>query len=57
MITVRGGNWSSSYPQARSGLGILTRRAVLNVAMLLRDSDVARRVRGYLLDAEEHGAK
>jgi uncharacterized coiled-coil protein SlyX len=27
---------------------------VLNVAMLLRDSDIARRVRSYLLDAE-HG--
>ncbi|MBQ0983319.1 hypothetical protein KBZ10_01935 [Streptomyces sp. F63] len=42
------------YPQARSNLGIFTRRAVLNVAMLLRDSPVAREVRGYLLDVEEH---
>ncbi len=43
----------SSYPQARSGLALFTRRAVLNVAMLLRDSEVARRVRTHLLDAEE----
>ncbi|MCX5211732.1 hypothetical protein OG689_20970 [Kitasatospora sp. NBC_00240] len=34
-------------------LGVFPRRAVLNVAMLLRDSPVARRVRSYLLDAEE----
>lgn len=42
-----------SYPQPRSSLALFTRRAVLNVAMLLRDSDVARRVRTYLLDAEQ----
>lgn len=35
------------------GIAIYDRRAVLNVAMLLRDSDVARRVRAYLLDTEE----
>ncbi|WP_042415801.1 hypothetical protein [Streptacidiphilus anmyonensis] len=35
------------------GIAIYDRRAVLNVAMLLRDSDVARRVRAHLLDAEE----
>ncbi|MEW2452687.1 hypothetical protein [Streptomyces albus] len=40
------------YPQRRSGLTVFDRRAVLNVAMLLRDSTVARRVRAYLLDAE-----
>ncbi|MFE1785032.1 hypothetical protein ACFW9F_21275 [Streptomyces sp. NPDC059506] len=40
------------YPQPRSNLVIFSRRAVLNVAMLLRDSDVARRVRTYLLDTE-----
>ncbi|MCH6161496.1 restriction endonuclease [Streptomyces marispadix] len=50
-----------SYPQPRSNLALFTRRTVLNVAMLLRDSDVARRVRTYLLDAEHrdratHGA-
>jgi uncharacterized coiled-coil protein SlyX len=42
-----------SYPQRRSSLTLFTRRAVLNVAMLLRDSDIARRVRSYLLDAED----
>ncbi|MEU1276994.1 hypothetical protein [Streptomyces sp. NPDC005805] len=42
-----------SYPQRRSGLTLFTRRTVLNVGMLLRDSDIARRVRAYLLDAEE----
>lgn len=47
------GGQSESYPQARSNLALFTRRAVLNVAMLLRDSDVARQVRRYLLDAEE----
>ncbi|WP_152629291.1 hypothetical protein [Streptacidiphilus jiangxiensis] len=35
------------------GIAIYDRRAVLNVAMLLRVSDVARRVRAYLLDTEE----
>ncbi|MFE2940619.1 restriction endonuclease [Streptomyces sp. NPDC059255] len=33
-------------------LGIFSRRAVLNIAMLLRDSIVARQVRTYLLDSE-----
>ncbi|WP_406331408.1 restriction endonuclease [Streptomyces sp. NBC_00203] len=33
-------------------LAIYSRRAVLNVAMLLRDSEVARQVRTYLLDME-----
>ncbi|MFI1563595.1 restriction endonuclease [Streptomyces sp. NPDC020490] len=33
-------------------LAIFSRRAVLNVAMLLRDSEVARQVRAYLLDME-----
>ncbi|MER8183313.1 hypothetical protein [Kitasatospora sp. NPDC094015] len=42
-----------SYPQARSGLTLLPRRAVLNVAMLLRDSEVAKAVRLELLDAAE----
>ena len=48
-----------SYPQLRRGLTLFNRRAVLNVAMLLRDSDIARRVRAYLLDvggdAQSHG--
>ncbi|EST37485.1 hypothetical protein N566_12785 [Streptomycetaceae bacterium MP113-05] len=34
-------------------LALFTRRTVLNVAMLLRDSIVTRQVRTYLLDAEE----
>ncbi|KIF75452.1 phage protein [Streptomyces sp. 150FB] len=42
-----------SYPQAATQLTVYTRRTVLNVAMLLRDSDIARCVRTYLLDAEE----
>ena len=33
-------------------LALFSRRAVLNVAMLLRDSEVARQVRVYLLDVE-----
>ncbi|MFI8888934.1 restriction endonuclease [Streptomyces paradoxus] len=33
-------------------LALFPRRAVLNIAMLLRDSDVARQVRVYLLDME-----
>ncbi|ATW49428.1 hypothetical protein [Streptomyces peucetius] len=43
----------AGYPQRRSSLTLFTRRTVLNIAMLLRDSDIARRVRSYLLDAEE----
>ncbi|WP_369260636.1 restriction endonuclease [Streptomyces sp. R35] len=45
-------SYPGSYPQPRSSLAIWSRRAVLNVAMLLRDSDVARQVRTYLLDME-----
>lgn len=41
-----------SHPQARRSLTIYSRRAVLNIAMLLRDSEVARQVRVYLLDME-----
>ncbi|MFC8367004.1 restriction endonuclease [Streptomyces sp. NPDC057239] len=41
-----------SYPQPRSSLTLYSRRAVLNIAMLLRDSHVARQVRTYLLDME-----
>ncbi|MEF9905060.1 restriction endonuclease [Streptomyces sp. P9-A2] len=43
---------SYGHPQPRSALAIWSRRAVLNVAMLLRDSEVARQVRVYLLDME-----
>ncbi|MFE9533075.1 hypothetical protein [Streptomyces sp. NPDC006691] len=42
-----------SYPQGRAHLRLYTRRTVLNIAMLLRDSEVARCVRAYLLDTEE----
>ncbi|MEU9356538.1 hypothetical protein AB0D35_00235 [Streptomyces sp. NPDC048301] len=42
-----------SYPQAATRLRLFTRRTVLNIAMLLRDSDIARSVRTHLLDAEE----
>lgn len=42
----------TDLPQPRSNLTLYTRRTVLNVAMLLRDSAVARRVRTYLLDVE-----
>jgi hypothetical protein len=38
--------------RARS-IGLLPRRAVLRLGMLLRDSDVARRVRDYLLTVEQ----
>ncbi|MFV5991833.1 hypothetical protein ACNPQM_05115 [Streptomyces sp. NPDC056231] len=41
-----------SYPQPRSSMALWPRRTVLNVAMLLRDSEVAQRVRTYLLDVE-----
>jgi restriction system protein len=45
--------YPQSYPQPRAGLAVWPRRAVLNVAMLLRDSEVARQVRTYLLDVEQ----
>ncbi|SCD31866.1 Restriction endonuclease [Streptomyces sp. BpilaLS-43] len=35
-----------------ASLALFSRRTVLNVAMLLRDSNVARQVRAYLLDTE-----
>lgn len=38
--------------RARS-LALFSRRTLLNVAMLLRDSEVARQVRRYLLDSEQ----
>lgn len=42
-------------PKTRS-LALFTRRTILNVGQLLRDSDVARRVRQYLLDVEQSTA-
>ncbi|MFE0459915.1 restriction endonuclease [Kitasatospora sp. NPDC058965] len=43
---------SRIHSRARA-LALFTRRTVLNVAMLLRDSDIARQVRSQLLDIEE----
>ncbi|WP_406147432.1 hypothetical protein [Streptomyces sp. NBC_01012] len=53
MLSLWGGEEAESYPQAVTQLRLYTRRTVLNVAMLLRDSDIARSVRTHLLDAEE----
>ncbi|XQE87369.1 hypothetical protein ACN24M_20205 [Streptomyces microflavus] len=53
MLSLWKGGEGESYPQAATRLTLYTRRTVLNVAMLLRDSDIARCVRTYLLDAEE----
>ncbi|MFC9470544.1 restriction endonuclease [Streptomyces coelicoflavus] len=44
-------NLSDSPSRARS-MALFSRRAVLNIAMLLRDSEIARQVRVYLLDME-----
>lgn len=44
---------AKSYPQGRAHLTLYSRRTVLNIAMLLRDSAVARQVRAYLLNTEE----
>ncbi|WP_327305718.1 restriction endonuclease [Streptomyces sp. NBC_01298] len=42
-----------SYIQSQaSSLAVFPRQAILNVGMLLRDSEVARQVRTYLLDTE-----
>ncbi|MFE9645258.1 restriction endonuclease [Streptomyces sp. NPDC006365] len=42
----------SGIQSRTASLALFSRRAVLNVAMLLRDSEVARQVRTYLLDME-----
>ncbi|AUG78545.1 hypothetical protein CFP65_3760 [Kitasatospora sp. MMS16-BH015] len=39
-------------PSRARSLALFTRRTVLNLAMLMRDSEVARQVRCYLLDIE-----
>ncbi|MFF3153336.1 hypothetical protein [Streptomyces sp. NPDC057910] len=52
-LTVSEDGQDRSYPQGRAHLRLYTRRTVLNIALLLRDSEVARRVRTYLLDTEE----
>jgi len=38
---------------SRQGTNIFSKRAVLNIGMLLRDSEIAKRVRSALLDLEE----
>ncbi|MFD7660999.1 hypothetical protein [Streptomyces sp. NPDC059788] len=48
-------NLTDANPKARS-LTVLSRRTILNVGQLLTDSDVARRVRTYLLEVEEAAA-
>ncbi|MFJ5224308.1 hypothetical protein [Streptomyces sp. NPDC088400] len=53
MVSLCSADGRESYPQAVTQLTLYTRRAVLNIAMLLRDSDIARCVRTYLLDAED----
>ncbi len=53
MLSLWGREGQESYPQAATQLTLYTRRTVLNIALLLRDSDIARCVRTYLLDAEE----
>lgn len=53
MLSLWGAEGEKSYPQAATQLRLFTRRTVLNIAMLLRDSDIARCVRTYLLDAEQ----
>jgi hypothetical protein len=44
------------YRSRTPRLGLFTRRTVLNVGMLLRESDVAKRVRSMLLDVEADSA-
>ncbi|MFC5172356.1 hypothetical protein [Streptomyces mutomycini] len=53
MVSLWGGEGAEGYPQGATQLTLYTRRTVLNVAMLLRDSDIARSVRTHLLDAEK----
>ncbi|MFD5693781.1 hypothetical protein [Streptomyces rubiginosohelvolus] len=53
MVSLWARDGVESYPQAATQLRLFTRRTVLNIALLLRDSDIARCVRTYLLDAEE----
>ncbi|MFE1316640.1 endonuclease/exonuclease/phosphatase family protein [Kitasatospora phosalacinea] len=60
--TPSGPAWPVENPYGRpqgggNGVALYSRRAVLNVAMLLRDSEVARQVRGRLLDAVEAAAR
>jgi hypothetical protein len=45
-------NLSAANPKSRS-VALFTRRTILNIGQLLTESDVARRVRTYLLEIEE----
>ena len=47
------GDTMSRLKISRQGSNVFSKRAVLNVAMLLRDSEVAKRVRTALLDQQE----
>ncbi len=47
------GTYNMQVPSSASKIALFPRRAVLRVGMLLRDSDVARQVRDYLLDVEQ----
>jgi hypothetical protein len=49
MLAFADRNLSSTHVRGR-GIAVYDRRAVLNVAMLLRESEVARAVRSHLLD-------
>jgi hypothetical protein len=42
-----------SVGKRAASMAVFPKRAVLNVGMLLRDSEVAKQVRGYLLNVEE----
>jgi phage antirepressor YoqD-like protein len=42
-----------NLPSSASMIALFPRRAVVRVGMLLRDSDVAKRIRTYLLDTEQ----
>ncbi|MFJ6853984.1 hypothetical protein ACIQM3_26220 [Streptomyces sp. NPDC091271] len=53
IVSLWGGEGAESYPQAATQLTLYTRRTVLDIAMLLRDSDIARSIRTHLLDVEE----
>jgi len=45
--------FTMNLPSSASTIALFPRRAILRIAMLLRDSTVARQVRTYLLDTEE----
>lgn len=47
------GTFNMNVPSSASRIALFPRRAILRIAMLLRDSEVARRVRTHLLDVEE----